>query len=226
MKILKFILVIFLLGTFVLKVDAQFLSQPLLSLKFDSYTTTSKKRISPSINLQTKNHTSKLRLITTLLEKKISPADNDLYIVDLKLKLKYLNEEDGIILVYKGWSSIPYILISESYAKALVRDYERSIHIGEVTANEKSLDELTLKNFVALSKGDSYETEETIRLFVKYDSSKDNGGISKGNHILQIVANLWEWNDKESERLRNKLKRYGDLWTDSVTSEPMPFSTD
>lgn len=168
---------------------------------------------------------AQVKLVTELIGKESSEADFELKAVDLKLKLQFINQDAVPILIYKNNFDISHIWVGKKVEDLTSEIFEQSSSVTVLTENIPKIEELKLENFVILSKNEKYETSETIRLFISYDSSKKiAGAISTGKHALRIQFYNWHWNKIESKNKQVELKKYGNIMTNFIISEPMNFT--
>lgn len=76
--------------------------------------------------------------------------------------------------------------------------------------------------FVTLKSGESYDSDPKFVGFVLIRSS-EVGRLSKANHILQVRVSTWNEPAALAQELVVVWRKYGVLWWQDVTSQPMPF---
>ena len=152
---------------------------------------------------------AQLELTKDLIEQRYCSDDS----LQLVVRLNFSNKGKGPVILDKSYKSSSTHLISRTFEDATKKKYESIVHILRgVDPADAVPDE---SSFVLLKPGESYSVERMVRL-------QDRRSMRTGHHVLQMVVDNWpyfasniEWRD----RLRNK----GYLWTDSITSTPMPF---
>lgn len=168
---------------------------------------------------------AQVKLVTEVIGKEYSKADFELQAISLKLKLKFTNQSDAPILIYKSGFDISHIWVAKNIEYLATRSFEQSSSQTVIKANIPNIEKLSIKNFVILLKNEKYETSATVRLFVPYNSAeKIVGDVSKGNHALQIQFYNWDWTKEESRIKQSELETYGNLLMKSIVSEPMNFT--
>lgn len=166
-----------------------------------------------------------VKLVTEVIGKEYSEGDADLKAVDLKLKLQFSNSGQTPILIYRNKFDVSHIWVSKNVEDLISGVFEQSSSLTNLVSNVPSIKKLGVKDFVILSKNEKYETQETIRLFVPYDSNnKIAGAVSTGTHTLRIRFYNWFWTKEESENKQSELIKYGNIMMNPVVSEPMTFT--
>ncbi len=171
------------------------------------------------------NSLAQVNVITAVVEKKYSKGDSELKAVDLKLKIKFMNQSDVPILIYKGAFDVTHIWVGKNIEYLTTGSFEQSSILTVATAKLRNIKKMSIKDFIVLQKNGKYETNSTVRLFVPYNSSeKIDGAISKGNHALRLQFYNWNWSEEESKNRQIELEKYGKILMNSVISEPMSFN--
>jgi hypothetical protein len=148
--------------------------------------------------------------------------------VRMLLKLKYTNIGSESIVLKKGSIAISRLTVSRSQRAAARRDYEKVAHFfysGVAQQNSTPGREPPRDKFVILSPGDTYEVD-TKQIFhdLRVNNYFDLDNLRKGAHYLQISVNTWEEDPRLAEELSVGWRKFGVLWWEGVTSQPMPFT--
>ena len=153
----------------------------------------------------------------------------DQIVLRLTLKFHYTNIGSQTILLDKKSKLIHRSMISRSLKNALTNRYEQETTASYITddalqaAGFRDADPETLA-FVVLKPGESYTIEAAYG--VRHDgSSKETEGISPGKHFLQFGVATWYYN-ADPNSYRAKWLSDGYLWSDNMTSVPMPFTVE
>ena len=82
-----------------------------------------------------------------------------------------------------------------------------------------------MKTFIILKPEELYTFDDGVGSFSIYDGTPPapKGDLSPGMHFLQIEVATWSY-FADSKRFHQKWKDKGVLWTEGVTSMPMPFT--
>lgn len=81
-------------------------------------------------------------------------------------------------------------------------------------------------NFVTLKAGESFSINDRFSLPLGSRRDKGSEALAPGNHFLQIAVLTWYYPNTSNVRWRERWRQKGYLWTDSITSLPMPFIVD
>jgi hypothetical protein len=142
------------------------------------------------------------------------PEYSDMYDIAMDLQLTYKNIGGENIILPKG-ELITYWRTGTDIYNLWAGDYG---HIGWVTSGNGIMPNVGGKpdsRFVVLKPGESYKAKKSFTV-------SGLGKLDPGDHLLQIVVELWTGSYKQAERLRERWKKTGIL-TIKVKSEPMPF---
>lgn len=177
-------------------------------------------------NKSSDNEVGGVHLVTKLLGKERIEIDDELFGIKLELQLEFTNPNDQVILLYKDYS-VSHFWIAKNPEEMVAKKFEISSSLSHVPERNLRFDDLCLTNFVILDKGKSYRTQEFLTVFVS-KSSKTNvqGSIVRGDHVMQIALETWEWSDKEAKELQEKFGVRGKVQTKPVVSNPISFTTE
>ncbi len=168
---------------------------------------------------------AQIKLVTEVTGKEYSKADSELKAVDLKLKLQFRNQGDIPILIYKNDFDVSHIWVGKNIEYLTAGDFEQSSSLTAAKSSLPTIEKLSIKNFVILSKNEKYEANAVVRFFVPYDSGKKiDGTIFTGNHALRIKFYNWDWSKEESKNKQSELEKHGKILMDFIISEPMNFT--
>jgi hypothetical protein len=79
--------------------------------------------------------------------------------------------------------------------------------------------------FVTLIPNGTYETKTAARVFVfRKNRSEIASAVGNGKHFLQVRVSTLYGSRENADQLAESWKDRGKLWTNSVVSEPMPFT--
>jgi hypothetical protein len=154
-------------------------------------------------------------------------GDNELDILLLKLRLTFTNKGQEPLILFKGSSPIDTIKISRNVAEALAQRYQANISQTQLTAGGKQCYRGAVPNkcFVILPPRGSYDLDTEVRiLVVRRDVRQIGGAVMSGDHALQVNVSTWHETSKLAKNLRARWRRFGALWSQSLTSAPIVFS--
>ena len=142
----------------------------------------------------------------------------------LKLKLIYANIGNRALILSKTSSIIIRDRVAKTKEDLAEKNYEVDARYEWALAGEGNLKEWDHPDEydVIIAPGESFETTDEIRLplisvTVRKEKIKE---LTDGEHYLQIVVSPWQ-SPPKGETLRERWKKYGDFWYESITSEPM-----
>ena len=167
-------------------------------------------------------------VLTATIIREVSCTRGDL---TLHLKLTFRNVGSETIILDRRSSVIARDMVSSSVEAAARKEYEyvgRYEDSGPDRSGENAMD-ADPKNFVSLAPGESFETESDwsrTYLTVADGSHKAPGGLSYGQHFLQVDVGTWLYSENLALKVRKVFAGKGVLWTRAVTSSPMPFKVD
>lgn len=118
-------------------------------------------------------------------------------------------------------------MISRDFAEAAANHFEANSLLTQVTSGGGDCYKgaAPSKCFVVLPPSSSYETEGVAGTFaVRGDVREIAGAVKSGNHVLQVEVITWQETNEMAKELRSRWLRYGLLWCEPVTSEPVAFT--
>ncbi len=146
-------------------------------------------------------------------------------VLELQLKLRFRNVGKQKLILYKG-----HDLFFQS--KILSAPGNPSGPYGVWLVNSRYFDEEVepidqpspSQVFLTLSPGKTWVKEMTIAVGV-VDASVERGdsSIRAGDHTLQLVVSMWYKSRLLAQKLREQWQKIGLLWTDPLSSVPIPF---
>ena len=166
--------------------------------------------------------TVRLRLTTSIAETHHSMEDG---LLNLTLNLNYLNTGARPILLDKKSSLIYRRIVSKNLKAVSACKYLHDISAHLIGAGLLQAQEPERSEFVTLKPGESVTFKREISLSV-YDGTKDTkDDLHPGNYILQVRVAAWFYYADPAE-WEQKWGNQAYLWSENVTSEPMPFTVE
>lgn len=175
-------------------------------------------------------HTRPLRLTTSIVEQRYCRNDDGSLALSLRLRLRYTNVGHQPVILYKGSKLIHRHTTSrdlkDAEAGQFTSDYSLTIYSGGgIEINESSLDSL----FVTLQPEAPYEREALNVVVLPVTSGAAGTApatLRPGEYVLQVTTSTWPESEELAQELRTRWQQRGLLWTDVVTSMPMPFKVE
>lgn len=188
----------------------------LLSTVVDAQTASSKDGVLMSVGEDA--HHAKLKLTTSIVDEHYC-ADGRLH---YSLSFKFTNAGQQSVILDRFRPVVSGYMISGSERAASARKFQAHARtlLGLDEEGMDSQSNLDESRFIVLELGNSYEVTEKFSL-----SIKDHQGrrLRSGRHFLQVVVLTWYHPRTSNIEWREKWRQKGYLWSDSLSSDPMPF---
>ncbi|OLE54536.1 MAG: hypothetical protein AUG51_07575 [Acidobacteria bacterium 13_1_20CM_3_53_8] len=174
---------------------------------------------------QTSTQTRELQLTAKIIGQKFCAGSGGVDVLHLKLRLNYRNAGAQKLILYRGNNLFFQVWVSSNLNQPsyqMMTTGSRYLQLGPENLDRPSLG----RDFVLLSPKENFETELTVSLPVVRESAPiPVGAIIAGEHLLKIGVSTWYESRQLGERLRERWRRTGLLWTTPVTSAPVQFSS-
>jgi hypothetical protein len=147
----------------------------------------------------------------------------------MKLRLRYTNEAQHPVILYKHDNTISREMVSSNLADARAQSYVWDLALTTVTGGKRETIETATPSmsFSILRPGQFYEAEQEITLFVRRTrNGKESDGLPPGDYFLQVIVSTWPESFSLAEHLGDRWQAFGTLWSGALKSEPMPFKID
>ena len=144
----------------------------------------------------------------------------------LKLHVRLSNRGASTIILRKDGVVKAEVLVNKnaSSGERNVLEFRASPPFAQPRGVEPPLGKLPDERFVILKSGDSYELDDSLEIPVVRDASRIiPGAIIPGEHSLQIKYFTWLDSPSLAARMRGRWNSIGELFTDTIVSEPMIF---
>ncbi len=169
---------------------------------------------------------SSLKLTTSILEQ--SYCTNGA--VRMLLRFRYSNTGSEAIVLPRSNFAFPRVTISRSQEAAAKRRYEVEVPRFYPTILNQPFPSggptPDPNGFVILQPGESYEEDAQPSYNDLFLESSSGGRLRKGDHVLQISVRTWNEMPGLAEELSIAWRKFGVLWWQGVTSEPMAFTVE
>ncbi len=138
------------------------------------------------------------------------------------LRYNFRNKKGETILFDKRSSLVSGYTISRNAQLAAAGKHKRSVHYllgidGKLMTLDPNPD---ISQFVTLKAGESYSSDHEFRVL---GSDKK---LEPGGYVLQFSVETWHYPAASNIAWREKWRDKGYLWTNFLTSRPMPFVID
>lgn len=146
-------------------------------------------------------------------------------VLELQLKLRFRNVGKQKLILYKG-----HDLFFQS--KILSAPENASGPYGVWLVNSRYFDEEIEpidqpspgKVFLTLSSGKTWVKDMTIGIgIVDAGVERGDSSIRPGDHTLQLIVSMWYKSRLLAQKLREQWLKIGLLWSDPLSSVPIPF---
>lgn len=148
----------------------------------------------------------------------------------MRLRLRYANAGRRKLIVYRGNNLFFQVFVSPVGERPLgVPGYElKTTSARFLTKESEGIDApAPNRDFVTLAPGAKFETELTVSLPVAREGTQRGvGAIASGGHVLRLRVSTWYESKALGEKLRERWRRAGLLWTDPVGTTAVRFDTE
>lgn len=173
---------------------------------------------------------TQLQLSTSIIEERYS-VEGGSRLLRLMLNLNYSNIGNRPILLDKKSSLVYRKLLSRNLAAASAKKYDYDetssfIDVRSMQAAGMRLDNIPEKEaFIILKPGESYSLKKDLTLRL-YDGTKDTEDLlHPGPWVLQLSVATWYY-FADPDMYREKWSDDGYLWSQNITSVPMPLKVE
>ncbi len=143
----------------------------------------------------------------------------------MKLRLRFTNDSNEKLIVFKKTGDDWYdVRVAKSLSDMLNRRYEYNPNADRFSDVQHAPEDTDLKKkFVVLPPGESFENTTTVAVVASFDMNHLVAGTVKpGPHALELQLSTWSYLDSP-EATRARWERYGRLFSQTVTTEPIEF---
>lgn len=163
-----------------------------------------------------------LRLTTSVVDKRHCHDSQ----MRLALELNYTNVGGQTLILHKNSNLISRTRVSVNLEAARAGRYQQDVRysVEVVSLPGRANKQPPIEDFVILRPGESFQTRTEAIIFTAGGKDGLSNKLAAGIYLLQVRVQTWYDSDETAKRLRRSWRRAGSLWTDDVTSEPMPFT--
>ena len=163
-------------------------------------------------------------LSTSLISRRFCSGDDEVAVMQAKLKLQYNNKGPQPIILSKRSVGVSMLIISRTFADASAGKHEETADFHEVFAVEPQIAPQDYDaEFVVISAGESYYAETMVPVVFSLTSKTVAGAVAAGPHVLQGQINTFPNGGRLREYGEQLARQKGYSWRDYVVSEPMAF---
>ena len=130
------------------------------------------------------------------------------------LRLNFSNKGKNPVILDKRYRSGSGFLVSRTFENAIKKKYQFTVETLSGFDPADSVPDET--NFVVLMPGETYTLEQVVRLY-------NRRSMGTGQRVLQMIVDNWPYFTSSNIEWRDRWRNRGYLWTDPLTSVPMPF---
>jgi len=163
---------------------------------------------------------AQLQLTTTIVrERSCFPGH-----LSLELRFRFRNVGDEPVILDK-LSFVDRTLVSMSLKAAASKKYQQKIR-AHLYADTFPVNPTDLSDFAIIGPGEVFDLESgqtRVSLFVSEGKHQSKDHLPPGNYFLQVDVATWTYFG-DAKQLRVKWRDKGRLWSEGVTSQPMPFA--
>ncbi|HMF55733.1 MAG TPA: hypothetical protein VK619_05200 [Pyrinomonadaceae bacterium] len=178
-----------------------------------------------TIPAQSVAQNQQLQLTTKITGQRFCAAPGSVDFLHIKLRLRYRNAGAQKLVIYKGNNLFFQVWVGSTTNQPsyqLMTTGSRYLQIAPENIDSPSPG----RDFALLSSSENFETELMVSLPVARQGARGTGGaITSGAHLLKITVSTWYESRQLGEKLQERWRRYGLLWTTAVTSAPIQFSS-
>jgi hypothetical protein len=156
------------------------------------------------------------------------------------LSLDFINTGKDRLIFFKSGHRIAEYAISRTQEDALAKKYESSARLSgtkEIRYTRPGttdfLDDITAlidtpapsdDFFIVVPPGESYRSEERLIIPIEVNPVTKQTDLSEGKHFLEVTLVTWPDIDMLPDKLRERWKEYGYLYSKGITSAPVSFT--
>jgi len=140
------------------------------------------------------------------------------------LRLNFSNKGNGPVILDKRSSVISKYMISRSSEDATRKKYEIEVpRLVGLEAAGMTLESVPDESqFVVLKPGELFSLNRVFNFHIRLDPD-DKAFLLANNRVLQLVLLTWYYPRASNVKWRDRWQTKGYLWSDPITSLPMPF---
>lgn len=163
---------------------------------------------------------ARLQLTTTVVKERACFPGH----LSLQLRFTFRNVGEEPLIVDKR-SFITRSLVSRSFKAGIGKKYEQEIR-ADLFADSFPVNPSDMSDFVVIRPGEIYDLQShqtRVSLYVNEGKQQSDDNLRPGGYFLQVEVATWTYLG-DAVQFREKWKANGLLWSEGLTSQPMPFT--
>jgi len=164
----------------------------------------------------------RLQLTTTVVKQRSCFPGH----LSLELRFTFRNLGEEPVIIDKR-SFITRSVVSRSLNAAIAKKYEQEIR-ADLFADSFPVNPTDMTDFVILRPSETYDLQSDqtrVSLYVHEGTQESKDDLRPGSYFLQIDVATWTYLG-DAAQFRQKWKANGLLWSEGLTSQPMPFAVE
>ena len=145
----------------------------------------------------------------------------------IRLRLRFENAGARKLILYRGANIFFQVAVRSDLERQPPTQYEVKTTSARYLQREPEALEGRSpgRDFVVLAPGQRHQFEVGVSLpVVRGGRTPGRGEVAAGEHLMVVKVSTWYESKALGEKLRERWKKAGLLWTTPVTSEPVPFA--
>lgn len=162
-------------------------------------------------------------LTTSLISRRFCAGDEEVAVMQAKLKLQYHNQGSQPVILSKRSVSISALIISSTTADASAGKHEQTVDLHKVADEARIATQNYDAELVVILAGESYYAETMVPVTFSLTSQRVAGAVAPGQHVLQVRINTFPTGGRLREYAEQLARQKGYVWRNYVLSAPMTF---
>lgn len=164
-------------------------------------------------------------LSTSLISRRFCSADDEVAVMQAKVRLQYHNKGPQPIILSKSSVGVESLIISRTSADAIAGKHENIADFDTVPAEGPQIAAQDYNaEFVVISAGESYYVETMAPVVFSLTSKAVAGAVTPGQHVLQVVIGTFPSGGRLRDYAEQLARQKGYSWRNYVVSSPMTFA--
>lgn len=144
------------------------------------------------------------------------------------LRLNFTNRGNNLVILDKRSTAVTQYMLSRNFKNAMKRKYEITVpRLYSLETAGMTMDSVPDESqFVFLKPSETYSPIRVLSYDFGDDSDNERSGRLSGVKFLRLVVLTWYYPRASNFRWRDQWKTKGYLWSDPITSMPMPLKVE
>lgn len=167
-----------------------------------------------------RENTDTLQLTTSILSERYCSPNT----LELTLELTFTNNGSRALILDKNSSIIGSYMVSRDSDASIKKKYELKVSpMKNLLTSGLRPGPPEESRFVVLKPSQTHVLQKIIYLNLWENRDKTQSSLTPGSHVLQLSVWTWYYPPTMAEEYRERWNDKGVLWSDIITSKPMPF---